>query len=94
MSDQEQEQETATIFEDETVVLGRNPEGRILFRHNRVEKSFFVFRSKRMTKGERQLVSVMFERYVEFSDEPSRKESVKMLSDFLDYRVEGDVFCA
>lgn len=89
-----QTQETATIFEDVTLVVGRNPEGRLLFRYNRAEGSFFAFRSKRMTVDEKQLVAVMFRKWVPSLDGQSEEEAMKKLNDFLDYRVEEDVFCA
>lgn len=78
-----------TVFEDDTAVWARSPEGRPLFRFNRVRQDFGVFRSKRMSETEREFCLIMFDKLV--PDKPERRQAVE---NFLDYEAGPDVYCA
>ena len=77
------------VFEDDTAIWARSPEGRPLFRFNRARQDFGVFRSKRMSETEREFCLIMFDKLV--PDKPERRQAVE---DFLGHESGPDVYCA
>ena len=81
--------EGITVFEDGPDIFAKNKDERVLFRFNKIDASFAVFRSPRMTDGEKDFCLLMFER---FGSKRSLTTKEK-LRKALDYEIEEDLFC-
>jgi len=81
------------VEEDETAFVGRNPEGRVLFRYNRWSMDYGVYRSPRMTESEKDLILVQMDRLFEGKVEDLEERKSQVLH-FLNYETEDDIYCS
>jgi len=77
------------VYEDGLDVFARNADGRVLFRFNKMDSSFAVFRSPRMTDDEKDLCLMFFEK---LSNELTGS-TYAGIKDALDYNTEEDLYC-
>ena len=82
-----------TVESDFIAVLGRNGEGRPLFRYSRWAMTFGVFRSHRMTPVEKELILLMMDKYYGGKNPDLEERKAEVLA-FLNYEIDEDVFCS
>jgi len=76
------------VIDDESDIIGKNVDGRVLFRFNKMDRSFAVFRSPRMTDAEVEFCAIMFERLPTMTD-MTKAEIISALR----YEIDEDVYC-
>jgi len=81
------------VEDDGVALVGRNAEGRVLFRYNRWSTDFGIFRSSRMTVVEKDLVILQMDRLFE-GKVPDLEEKKSNVRRFLDYETDQDTFCS
>jgi len=81
------------VEDDGVALVGRNVEGRVLFRYNRWSTDFGIFRSSRMTVVEKDLVLLQMDRLFE-GKVPDLEEKKTNVRRFLDYETDQDTFCS
>ena len=81
--------ENITVFEDGPDMFARNIEGRVLFRFNKIDGAFSVFRSPRMTQDEKDFCVIMLKQL----RLPITKMTEKELIDALNYDLNVDLYC-
>ena len=81
------------VEDDGVALVGRNVEGRVLFRYNRWSMDFGIFRSSRMTLVEKDLVLLQMDRLFE-GKVPDLEEKKTNVRRFLDYETDQDTFCS
>ena len=77
------------VFEDGPDIYSRNRDGRVLFRFNRVDSSFAVFRSKRMTDDEKEFCVIMLGRLRTSATIMTEDELVEAIN----YGLRKDLYC-
>jgi len=77
------------VFEDGPDIYCKNIDGRVMFRFNKIDASFAVFRSPRMTRDEKDFCLIMFDRLWSSRTVSTREEVRKAL----DYEIDQDLFC-
>jgi len=78
------------VFDDGPDIYSRNRDGRVLFRFNRVDSSFAVFRSPRMTEDEIEFCLIMFKKLRTKRTLSTEEE----ISRALNYKIEEDLYCS
>jgi len=81
------------VEDDGVALVGRNVEGRVLFRYNRWSTDFGVFRSPRMTAVEKDLVILQMDRLFK-GKVPDLEEQKSNVGRFLNYETDQDTFCS
>jgi hypothetical protein len=77
------------VIDDGPDVYSRSKDGRIMFRFNRIDGTFALFRSTRISDAEKEFTLIMFDKLSNDMTETSR-EDVKCA---LEYKLEKDLFC-
>lgn len=77
------------VFEDGPDIFAKNRDGRVLFRFNKVDSSFAVFRSRRMTGDEKEFCLIMLRRLRTHMTCMTDEELMKAL----DYQLQEDLYC-
>ena len=77
------------VYDCKNDVVGQTRSGRVIFRFNKNDLSFAVFRSHRMENDEKEFCLIMYRRLV-FSSNDVEERSLRSA---LDYNLDQDVFC-
>jgi len=77
------------VFDDGPDIYSRNKDGRVLFRFNRIDSSFAVFRSKRMTDEEKEFCVIMLDLLRTHATLMTEHELIKAIN----YELEKDLYC-
>jgi len=81
------------VEEDGTGLVGRNHEGRVLFRYNRWSMDYGVYRSHRMTESEKELVLLRMQLLFEGKVDDLEERKAQTLR-FLNYETDQDTYCS
>ena len=81
------------VEEDETALVGRNPEWRVLFRYNHWSKHFGVYRSPRLTEPEKEFIVIQMDRLFKGKVPDLDERRIKVLQ-FLNYETDEDTYCS
>jgi len=76
------------VFDEEHNVIGQTRDGRVLFRFNKHDGTFAVFRSHRMADDEKEFCLIMYGKLASKND--SEFDAIKAA---LDYNSKQDVYC-
>ena len=77
------------VYDDGPDIYARGQNSRVLFRFNRVDGSFAVFRSPRMTEDEKEFCLIMFKRLRTKRTLSSEEEILNALN----YEIGEDLYC-
>jgi len=73
--------------------IGRNSEGRVLFRYNRWTMDYGVYRSPRMTETEKELILLRMQLLFEGKVDDLEERKAQTLR-FLNYETDQDTYCS